>query len=135
MEIELSEKSQDICKKIVTGVNVNRAILADQLMEDPGFGDGLVKALRMRALLDMPELAQEIDYADATEKGELTKLNMKLQHSRWTAERLLNKIYGAKQQVEVTEKVEVDDTEVDKIVKKSLERTMKLLGKTNEKTN
>ena len=114
--------SQEIIQRIVQGQNLNRRLIAEKLAMEPDFSGKLVQALAARSLLDIAEMSQVIADADADVKGELQKLNIQLQNTRWMAERTLPKIFGPKQQIEVEETKKLSSDEMSSIVKKIIQK-------------
>ncbi len=110
---------------IVQGKNLSRAVIAKALSTEPDFSQKLVQALAARSLLDIAEMTELIDATDPTEKGELQKLNIQLQNFRWMAERTMPKVFGPRQQLEVTEEKKLSSDEMSSIVQKVIEKTKK----------
>jgi hypothetical protein len=111
LEFSILENFDDIYTDIAAGKIPSRTQLVKLLQDNP---EKLTQAIQAKALIDIIVIDDDINFADS--KEEIQKLSLKLTHSRFLAERLLPKIFGSRQQIEITETTPVAETEMAKII-------------------
>lgn len=120
-----------ICRLLVSGYTINAVCARDDmptkptfakwLMRDSVLADEVLKAKRLAAYFNIDDINELADDATETSAG-VMKARLQVDTRKWAAERLLPKIYGKAESLEVTQ-TKAPDTAVladviDKVVRK-----------------
>lgn len=110
---------EGLYQQLAAGHTPDREQLVALVDADP---NKFAEALQKKALVDIA--AVERDMGLSLDKEEQQALNTRLTHLRWMAERLLPKVFGNKQQVEVTQRQTSTDAEMTEIVENALAKVL-----------
>jgi len=100
-----------ICRLLIEGFTINRVCaredmpsrqtFASWVMRDPEIAEDVLKAKRLAAYFNIDDINELADDATETSAG-VMKARLQVDTRKWAAERLLPKIYGKAESVDVT---------------------------------